>query len=77
MAEAAKTSSLQILTYIRRRRTLTSEQFYAHWENTHAPKVIPWAEKHGIRRYQQVYTPIDCSLSLADTNPRRSTYLAV
>ncbi|KAF2189247.1 hypothetical protein K469DRAFT_701855 [Zopfia rhizophila CBS 207.26] len=25
-------------------------------ENLHTTKVIPWAEKHGIRRYQQVHT---------------------
>lgn len=45
---------IQIVTYIRRKQTLTPDQFYGHWENVHAPKVVPWAEKHGIIRYQQV-----------------------
>ncbi|CAO2658118.1 Nn.00g073780.m01.CDS01 [Neocucurbitaria sp. VM-36] len=55
MTEAADSNSIQIVTYIRRRRDLTPEQFYHHWANIHAPKVIPWAEKHGIKRYQQVH----------------------
>lgn len=57
MAEISGDKSIQIITYIRRRRDLTREQFYDHWENVHAPNVIPWAEKHGIRRYQQVHKP--------------------
>ncbi|KAH7357586.1 EthD domain-containing protein [Pyrenochaeta sp. MPI-SDFR-AT-0127] len=55
MAETAEKYCIQIVTYIRRRRDLTQEQFYDHWKNVHAPKVVPWAEKHGISRYQQVY----------------------
>jgi hypothetical protein len=58
MASTSEQDCIQILTYIRRRRNLTSEQFYDYWENVHAPKVIPWAEKHGIIRYQQVH-PLD------------------
>jgi hypothetical protein len=45
---------IQILVYIRRRPELTLERFYEHWENVHGPTVIPWAEKHGFQRYQQV-----------------------
>jgi hypothetical protein len=56
MTMAKKQDYIQILTYIRRRRDLTPEQFLDHWENVHAHKVIPWAEKHGIIRYQQVYS---------------------
>ncbi|KAF1944606.1 hypothetical protein EJ02DRAFT_432198 [Clathrospora elynae] len=36
-------------------RKLGRNVFYEHWENVHALKVIPWAEKHGIRRYQQMH----------------------
>ncbi|KAH5248957.1 hypothetical protein HBI71_168400 [Parastagonospora nodorum] len=54
MAAETHQSPIQILTYIRRNRFLTRAQFYTHWEMIHAPKVIPWAEKHGIIRYQQV-----------------------
>jgi hypothetical protein len=54
MADASESDFIQILTHIRRKRDMTPEQFYNHWENIHAPKVVPWAEKHGIRRYQQV-----------------------
>lgn len=49
----AKKTYIQILTYIRRRQDLTLAQFYNHWENEHAPKIVPWAQKHGIIRYQQ------------------------
>jgi hypothetical protein len=42
------------MSYLRRRRDITPAQFYDYWENVHAPIIIPWAEKHGIRRYQQV-----------------------
>jgi hypothetical protein len=56
MDSSAKQHYIQIITYIRRRRDLTPEQFYDHWENVHAHKVIPWAEKHGILSYQQVLT---------------------
>ncbi|KAF2820283.1 hypothetical protein CC86DRAFT_119155 [Ophiobolus disseminans] len=55
MAATAEQSCIQIVTYIRRRCDLTPAQFYDHWENVHAPKVIPWAEKHGILRYQQIH----------------------
>ncbi|KAH4853749.1 hypothetical protein HBH75_104340 [Parastagonospora nodorum] len=56
MAAEIHQSPIQILTYIRRNRSLTGAQFYTHWEMIHAPKVIPWAEKHGIIRYQQIHT---------------------
>jgi hypothetical protein len=54
MAIAEEQGCIQILIYFRRKPSLTTVQFYEHWENVHAPKVIPWAEKHGIQRYQQV-----------------------
>lgn len=72
MAQSTEKECIQILTYIRRKPTLTQAQFYQHWEHVHAAKVthfpsnatecmplnnfkvIPWAEKHDIRRYQQV-----------------------
>jgi hypothetical protein len=50
----AEQECIQVLSYVRRNRSMTREQFYDHWENVHGPKVIPWIEKHGIRRYQQV-----------------------
>jgi hypothetical protein len=55
MTTAKREDCIQILIYIRRKRDLTPEQFYNHWEDVHAHKVIPWAEKHGMIRYQQVY----------------------
>ncbi|PSN67053.1 hypothetical protein BS50DRAFT_588076 [Corynespora cassiicola Philippines] len=68
MADAGEKDCIQILTYIRRKRTLTPAQFYEHWEKTHSAKVIPWAEKHGIRRYQQIHVagkmvPVDSANS--------------
>lgn len=54
MAQSVESGSIQIISYIRRKPSLTPAQFYDHWENGHGPKVIPWAEKHNIRRYQQV-----------------------
>ncbi|KAK7186864.1 hypothetical protein PSPO01_06993 [Paraphaeosphaeria sporulosa] len=53
--DMAKENYIQILTHIRRNRQLTPEKFYDHWENVHGPKVIPWAEKHGIVQYQQIH----------------------
>ncbi|KAF2736299.1 hypothetical protein EJ04DRAFT_575442 [Polyplosphaeria fusca] len=55
MADSPAPSHIQILTYIKRKPSLTPAQFYDHWERTHGPKVIPWCEKHGIQRYQQIH----------------------
>lgn len=63
MAISGEQNCVQIITYIRRKRNLSPAQFYNHWENEHAAKVAPWAEKHGIRRYQQVVSSSLPSLS--------------
>jgi hypothetical protein len=55
MAHPPEEGGIQIISYIKRNPALNLVQFYEHWENIHAPKVIPWAEKHGILRYQQVW----------------------
>ncbi|KAF2033072.1 hypothetical protein EK21DRAFT_86512 [Setomelanomma holmii] len=55
MTDAAEQGCIQIVTYIRRRRDLTQRHLYELWENVHAHKVILWAEKHGIQRYQQIH----------------------
>ncbi|KAF2106846.1 EthD domain-containing protein [Lophiotrema nucula] len=55
MASDSKSDGIQVLTYIRRNPALTREQFYEHWEKVHGPKVIPWIEKHGLKRYQQIH----------------------
>ncbi|KAF2246818.1 hypothetical protein BU26DRAFT_567159 [Trematosphaeria pertusa] len=39
MADTAETECIQIVTYIKRKPTLTPAQFYDRWENVHAPKV--------------------------------------
>lgn len=54
MAQSMPSDYIQILTYIARKPSLTREQFYHYWETVHGPKVAPWAEKHGIKQYQQV-----------------------
>jgi len=46
----------QTIAYLRRKPGLTKAQFYDHWQNIHAKKVAPWAEKHGIISYKQVHT---------------------
>lgn len=50
----AETGCVLLIVYIKRKPALSRAQFYDHWQNVHAPKVIPWAEKHDVRRYQQV-----------------------
>jgi len=54
MADTSEVDCIQIVSYIKRNPALSLAQFYEHWENVHARKVIPWAKKHGILRYQQV-----------------------
>ncbi|KAF2680992.1 hypothetical protein K458DRAFT_420915 [Lentithecium fluviatile CBS 122367] len=56
MTAASEKGCIQIVSYIKRNPALSPAQFYEHWEKVHAPKVIPWAEKHGILRYQQIHT---------------------
>jgi hypothetical protein len=46
--------TVQIVVYIKRNPVKTQKQFYHYWENTHAPLVAPWAQKHGIISYRQV-----------------------
>jgi hypothetical protein len=55
MADASEKDCIQIISYIKRNPALTPAEFYSHWAQVHAPKVAPWAEKHGILRYQQVH----------------------
>ncbi|KAF2704141.1 hypothetical protein K504DRAFT_462731 [Pleomassaria siparia CBS 279.74] len=46
---------INILSYIKRNPVLTRDAFYEHWELIHGPKVGPWVEEHGFKRYQQIY----------------------
>jgi hypothetical protein len=52
----AETGHILLIVYIKRNPSLSRAEFYDHWKDVHGPKVIPWAEKHGIRRYQQAGT---------------------
>jgi len=45
---------VQATAYIKRKPGLTQAQFYDYWQNVHARKVAPWAEKHGVLSYKQV-----------------------
>lgn len=49
-------SSIQILTYIRRNPSLSRSEFYDYWRTKHAPIVAPWAQKYGILSYRQIHT---------------------
>ncbi|KAF1935364.1 hypothetical protein EJ02DRAFT_448683 [Clathrospora elynae] len=40
MADSAENDCIQNITLIRRKRSLTPAQFYAHWENVHQPIVL-------------------------------------
>jgi hypothetical protein len=62
MDEMAEKGCIQIIAYIKRKPTLTLEQFYDHWQNKHAPIIAPWAQKHNLRRYQQARDPILSSI---------------
>ncbi|KAF2260262.1 hypothetical protein CC78DRAFT_620392 [Lojkania enalia] len=55
MANATEQDYIQVVTYIKRKHSLTPAYFYNYWQNAHAPKVAPWAKEHGIRRYQQIH----------------------
>ncbi|KAF1954557.1 hypothetical protein CC80DRAFT_550164 [Byssothecium circinans] len=48
-------NSIQIIAYIKRNPALSLEEFYSHWREKHAPIIVPWAEKYGFRRYQQIH----------------------
>jgi hypothetical protein len=48
---------IEVLMYVRRKPGMSREDFYKHWQGTHARLVAPWAEKHGVVSYKQVCTP--------------------
>ncbi|KAK5988345.1 Conidial pigment biosynthesis dehydratase EthD [Cladobotryum mycophilum] len=56
---------LYMLSFIKRRPDLSEEQFYAYWRNIHAPKVVPWAQKHNLVGYTQIHTPSNMRQTLA------------
>jgi hypothetical protein len=53
-AKMASSASIQIVAYIKRNISMSSEQFYDHWQNKHAPIVATWAKKHNALGYIQV-----------------------
>ncbi|ORY01580.1 EthD domain-domain-containing protein [Clohesyomyces aquaticus] len=55
MAQTSDSNYIQIITYIKRNPALTPAEFYHHWEHVHAPIVAPWADKHGVKRYEQIH----------------------
>lgn len=49
----------QVIYYIKRKRGTSKAQFYDHWENVHAKKVAPWAERNAaVLSYRQVRSHI-------------------
>lgn len=53
-SQAAGTTGVQVLHYLKRNPKFTRDQFWAYWKDTHGPKLVPLAEKYGFIQYQQV-----------------------
>ncbi|CAN8096099.1 unnamed protein product [Discula destructiva] len=50
------TGQVQVFHYLKRNPKFKREEFWEYWQNIHGPKLVPLAEKHGVRRYQQLRT---------------------
>ncbi|KAL8335278.1 hypothetical protein RB598_009464 [Gaeumannomyces tritici] len=53
-SEAAAPNAMQLLSYIKRKPGMSREDFWKHWDSTHAPIVAPLATKLGINAYSQM-----------------------
>lgn len=53
-SQAAGIGGVQVFHYLKRNPKFTRDQFWAYWEDTHGPKLVPLAEKYGFIQYQQV-----------------------
>ncbi|MCJ1467526.1 hypothetical protein MMC07_006151 [Pseudocyphellaria aurata] len=58
MSSPPEGESLRIVIFLKRRSDITEEQMYHHWEHVHAPLVVPWAVKHGFKKYTLLPTPM-------------------
>jgi len=49
-----KTRLLRVAMYVKRRPSMSEDDFNKHWSEKHAPLVSEWLARHGIVRYVQV-----------------------
>ncbi|VUC37560.1 unnamed protein product [Clonostachys rosea] len=55
------------IAFLKKKPSLTHEEFYHHWSQIHGPLVKPWMEKHGITGYLQVHATPQLNDSSATT----------
>lgn len=50
---------IRITTLIPRKKGMTQEAFYKHWETVHGPMVVDFMMRHGVVEYRQVRPQVD------------------
>ncbi|OAL33406.1 hypothetical protein AYO20_07262 [Fonsecaea nubica] len=55
----AQPQPVTIMALVRRKASMTPEEYSRHWREVHAPIVSPWLAKHGVLKYRQVHISPD------------------
>lgn len=53
-SSSGDTGHVQTIQYLKRNPKFNREEFWEYWQTIHGPKLVPLAEKYGVKRYQQV-----------------------